>query len=135
MPEGPDHFMETISVLWVLLLTICMSIIPTALNALYTSVYTAIVSTAGPAAAHIAASKAIEAFVIPISALEAALICVANALLEGLVTLIRELLLSMLENIDRFEDSLIVNLSNGERVLSDQVLLAVGRQPKTEGEG
>ena len=32
MPEGPDHFMETISVLWVLLLTICMSIIPTALN-------------------------------------------------------------------------------------------------------
>ena len=77
-------------------------IIPVALNALYTSVYTAIVSTAGPAAAHIAASKAIEAFVIPISALEAALICVANALLEGLVTLIRELLLSMLENIDRF---------------------------------
>ena len=77
-------------------------IIPVALNALYTSVYAAIVSTAGPAAAHIAASKAIEAFVIPISALEAALICVANALLEGLVTLIRELLLSMLENIDRF---------------------------------
>jgi len=77
-------------------------IIPVALNALYASVYSAIVSTAGPAAAHIAASKAIEAFVIPISALEAALICVANALLEGLVTLIRELLLSMLENIDRF---------------------------------
>ena len=77
-------------------------IIPVALNALYASVYSAIVSTAGPAAAHIAASQAIEAFVIPISALEAALICVANALLEGLVTLIRELLLSMLENIDRF---------------------------------
>ena len=77
-------------------------IIPVALNALYASVYSAIVSTAGPAAAHIAASQEIEAFVIPISALEAALICVANALLEGLVTLIRELLLSMLENIDRF---------------------------------
>ena len=77
-------------------------IIPVALNALYASVYSAIVSTAGPAAAHIAASQAIEAFVIPISALQAALICVANALLEGLVTLIRELLLSMLENIDRF---------------------------------
>ena len=77
-------------------------IIPVALNALYASVYSAIVSTAGPAAAHTAASQAIEAFVIPISALEAALICVANALLEGLVTLIRELLLSMLENIDRF---------------------------------
>ena len=77
-------------------------IIPVALNALYTAVYTPLAATAGPAAAHIAASKAIEAFVIPISALEAALICVANALLEGLVTLIRELLLSMLENIDRF---------------------------------
>lgn len=77
-------------------------IIPVALNALYASVYSAILPAGGPAAAHIAASKAIEAFVIPISALEAALICVANALLEGLVTLIRELLLSMLENIDRF---------------------------------
>jgi len=77
-------------------------IIPVALNALYASVYSAIVSTVDPATAHIVASKEIEAFVIPISALEAALICVANALLEGLVTLIRELLFSMLENIDRF---------------------------------
>ena len=77
-------------------------IIPTALNALYASVYSAIVSTAGPAAANIAATEAIKPFVIPISALEAALICVTNALLEGLVTLIRELLLSMLENIERF---------------------------------
>ncbi len=77
-------------------------IIPTALNALYTTIYTPLVPTAGPAAAHIAASQALEALVIPISALEAALICVTNALLEGLVTLIRELLLSMLENIERF---------------------------------
>ena len=77
-------------------------IIPTALNALYTTIYTPLVPTAGPAAAHITASQALEALVIPISALEAALICVTNALLEGLVTLIRELLLSMLENIERF---------------------------------
>lgn len=42
---------------------------------------------------------------------------------------------TMVNNIDRFEDSLMVNLSNGERVLSDQVLLAVGRQPKAEGLG
>ena len=77
-------------------------IIPVALNALYASVYSAILPAGGSAVAHITASKEIEAYVIPISALEAALICVANALLEGLVTLIRELLLSMLENIDRF---------------------------------
>lgn len=77
-------------------------IIPTALNALYTTVYSATVPAAGPAAAHIAGSEAIAAFAVPISALEAALICVTNALLEGLVTLIKELLLSMVDNIENF---------------------------------
>ena len=77
-------------------------IIPTALNALYATTYSAIVSTAGPAVANITATEVLEPFVIPVSALEAALICVTNALLEGLVTLIRELLLSMLENIENF---------------------------------
>ena len=77
-------------------------IIPTALNALYTTIYTSLVSTAGAAVANITATGALKPFVIPVSALEAALICVTNALLEGLVTLIKELLLSMLDNIENF---------------------------------
>ena len=76
-------------------------IIPTALNALYTTVYTATIAL-GPAAAHQAGSQAIAAFAVPISALEAAIICVTNALLEGLITLIKELLLSMVDNIENF---------------------------------
>ena len=77
-------------------------IIPTALNALYTTVYTATLPAAGPAAAHIAGSEAIAAFVLPITVLEKALICVTNLLLEGLITLIKELLLSMVDNIENF---------------------------------
>ena len=77
-------------------------IIPTALNALYTTIYTPLVPTAGAAVANITATGALKPFVIPVSALEAALICVTNALLEGLITLIKELLLSMLDNIENF---------------------------------
>jgi len=77
-------------------------IIPNALNALYTSVYTATLPAAGPAAANIAATKALQTMVVPVSTVEAALICVQNALVEGLVGLIKELLFSMLENIERF---------------------------------
>ena len=77
-------------------------IIPTALNALYTTIYTPLVPTAGIAVANITATGALKPFVIPVSALQAALICVTNALLEGLITLIKELLLSMLDNIENF---------------------------------
>ena len=77
-------------------------IIPTALNALYATVYSATLPVAGPAAAHIAGSEAIAAYAVPISALEAALICVTNALIEGLITLIKDLLLSMVDNIENF---------------------------------
>lgn len=77
-------------------------IIPKALNALYLSVYTPLAASAGPAVAHATASETIVSFSPLLEALEKALICVANAILEGLVTLIRELLLSMLENIERF---------------------------------
>ena len=92
-------------------------IIPNALNALYTSVYTATLPAGGPALANIAATQALEKLVVPVSALEAALICVQNAILEGLVTLIKELLFSMLENIEKFAtcivDQFVGSLLNG----------------------
>ncbi len=82
-------------------------VIPNALNALYTSVYTATLPAGGPAAANIAGTQALEKMVVPVSALEAALICVQNAILEGLVALIRDLLLSMLDNIEKFATCIV----------------------------
>lgn len=77
-------------------------IIPQALNLLYTTVYTTTLPLLGPAAANIAATEVLEKLVLPVSALEGALICVQNAILEGLVAIIRDLLLSILDNIERF---------------------------------
>ena len=77
-------------------------VIPQALNTLYATVYAATLPVAGPAAANIAGTQALEKMIIPVSALEAALICVQNAIMEGLFAIIRDLLLSMLDNIERF---------------------------------
>ena len=77
-------------------------IIPNALKALYTSVYGAVFAATGsPAAAHTAGYKSNEVFVTPIKVLEQALSCVANAIVEGLLDLIIQLLESLLENVDR----------------------------------
>ena len=78
-------------------------IIPKALKALYISVYGSVLAATGnPAAAHTAGYKSNEVFVIPIKILEEALSCVANAIVEGLLAIIFQLLESLLENVDRF---------------------------------
>jgi hypothetical protein len=78
-------------------------IIPKALRALYISVYGSVFAATGsPAAAHTAGYKSNEVFVTPIKILEEALSCVANAIVEGLKDLIVQLLVSLLENVDRF---------------------------------
>ena len=78
-------------------------IIPRALQALYINVYgSTFAATGNPAAAHTAAYKATEFFVIPIKLLEKALSCVGNAVIEGLKDLIIQILESLLQNIKSF---------------------------------
>jgi len=78
-------------------------IIPNGLQALYTSVYGSVFAATGnPAAAHQAGVKSNEAFVIPVKVLEEALSCVAAAILNGLKSLVAELLKSLLNNVEKF---------------------------------
>jgi hypothetical protein len=78
-------------------------IIPNALKALYTSVYSAVYAASGnPAAAHQAGVKSNEFFVLPVKAIEQALPCVASAVINGLTDLIVGLLEALLNNIQQF---------------------------------
>ena len=78
-------------------------IIPNALKALYTSVYSAVYAASGnPAAAHQAGVKSNEFFVLPIKEVEKALSCVAAAIINGLTGLITSLLESLLNNVQQF---------------------------------
>ena len=78
-------------------------IIPNGLKLLYTSVYgTVFAATGNPAAAHQAGVKSNEAFVIPVKVLEQALSCVAAAILNGLRSIVENILKSLLDNIKQF---------------------------------
>lgn len=78
-------------------------IIPNGLKLLYTSVYGSVFAATGnPAAAHQAGVKSNEAFVIPVKVLEQALSCVAAAILNGLRSIVENILKSLLDNIKQF---------------------------------
>lgn len=78
-------------------------IIPNALKALYTSVYSSVYAASGnPAAAHQAGVKSNEFFVLPVKEVEKALSCVAAAIINGLTDLITGLLESLLQNVQQF---------------------------------
>ena len=78
-------------------------IIPNGLKLLYTSVYGSVFAATGnPAAAHQAGVKSNEAFVIPVKVLEQALSCVAASILNGLRSLVENLLKSLLDNVKHF---------------------------------
>ena len=78
-------------------------IIPKALKAIHIDVYAkTLAATGSPAAAQTAAYKSNEVFVEPIKALETAISCVTNAVVEGLKELIIQLLESLLENVQNF---------------------------------
>ena len=77
-------------------------IIPTSLNSIYTATYTPLAATAGPAVAHQTAATTIKSFSPAIQAVEVALVCVGNLIVEGLLSLIKDLLYAALENIENF---------------------------------
>ena len=82
-------------------------LIPNALNGIYTATYTPLVATAGPAVAHQTAAETIKSFSPAVEAVEIALICIGNAIVEGLLTLIKELLYQLLENLENFVDCVV----------------------------
>ena len=82
-------------------------LIPNALNSLYVATYTPLVATAGPAVAHQTAAETIKSFSPAVEAVEVALICIGNAIVEGLLTLIKELLYALLENLENFAECVV----------------------------
>ena len=83
-------------------------LIPNALNGIYTSTYTAtLASTGNPAIANQTATETIKSFSPAIEATEVALVCVGNAIVEGLLTLIKELLYALLENLENFAECVV----------------------------
>lgn len=78
-------------------------IIPNGLDILYKAVFGKVLAaTQNPAVAHQAGVASNEAFVIPVKILEEAIPCVAAKVINGLKSLIRKLLYSLLENVKRF---------------------------------
>jgi|LauGreDrversion4_2_1035121.scaffolds.fasta_scaffold02400_11 hypothetical protein len=78
-------------------------IIPRGIQALYTAVYGATyAATQNPAIAHEAGCKAENACVVPVQILEKAIVCVKNAVLDGLTGFIVEILNSLIQNVKSF---------------------------------
>jgi hypothetical protein len=73
------------------------------LDLLYKSVFAQILAaTANPVAAHLGGVAAQQAMVIPVKALEDAFSCIAGAAIEGLKSVVAEILNSVVDNVDRF---------------------------------
>lgn len=73
------------------------------LDLLYKSVFAQILAaTANPVAAHLGGVAAQQAMVIPVKALEDAFSCIAGAAIEGLKSVVSEILNSVVDNVDRF---------------------------------
>ncbi len=78
-------------------------IIPRGIQALYTAVYGATyAATQNPAAAHLAGCKAENACIVPVQLLEKAIVCVKNAVIDGLAQFIVEILYSLIQNVKSF---------------------------------
>jgi hypothetical protein len=78
-------------------------IIPRGIQALYTAVYGATyAATQNPAIAHEAGCKAENACIVPVQILEKAIICIKNAVVDGLAGFIVEILNSLIQNVKSF---------------------------------
>lgn len=73
------------------------------LDLLYKSVYAQVLAaTANPVAAHLAGVAAQQAMVLPVKSLENAFGCVMGAAINGLKSIVSEILNSVVDNVDRF---------------------------------
>jgi len=73
------------------------------LEALYKSVYASVLAATGnPVAAHLAGVAAQQAMVLPVKALEEAFGCVMGAAIDGLKSIVSEILNSVVDSVDRF---------------------------------
>ena len=73
------------------------------LDLLYKSVFAQVLAaTANPVAAHLAGVAAQKAMVLPVKALEEAFGCVAGSVIDGLKSIVSEILNSVVDNVDRF---------------------------------
>ena len=73
------------------------------LDLLYKSVFAQILAaTANPVAAHLGGVAAQQAMVIPVKALEDAFGCIMGAAIQGLKSVVSEILNSVVDNVDRF---------------------------------
>ena len=78
-------------------------IISRGIQALYTTVYGSVLAATGqPDEAHKAGCAAENACIAPVQLLEKALVCVKNAVLDELATLIVQLLNSLIQNVESF---------------------------------
>ena len=74
-----------------------------ALNALYRAVFAQVLAaTANPIAAHLAGVAAQQAMVIPVKLLEDSFGCIMAAAINGIKSIVSEILNSVVDNVDRF---------------------------------